>query len=160
LDVPITTLVLMMEGKVSIPADVFLQVVDLVVGAEVSSMGDPFVLVVEDDPATAYSFSRLIKQLGYRVKVTTDGHSALEHIRKLQPLIAFVDLRLPDMSGHEIAEIVRKERLKTRVVAVTGYGASPNDRMESLAAGFEEHFAKPVDVSSVETVIPRRNRSG
>lgn len=160
LGIPVTTLNLMIDGQIGVPPDLFLKVVDVIVNAELSSMGDPFVLVVEDDPATAYSFSRLIKQLGYRVETARDGHSALDHIRRLQPLVAFIDLKLPDVSGLEIAQTVKAEGLATRIVAVTAYGTSADARSRSLAAGFEEHFDKPVDVSTVEKVIPRRPKPG
>lgn len=160
LGIPVATLNHMIAGQTPVPQDLFLKVVDLIVNAELSSMGDPFVLVVEDDPATAYSFSRLVKQLGYRVETATDGRSALELIRKLRPLVAFVDLRLPDVSGLEIAHTVKAEGLATRIVAVTAYGTSPDARNLSLAAGFEEHLDKPVDLSTVERVIPRRVKQG
>ena len=156
LGIPLPSLMLFMQGKVDLSAELFVRVVDLILQADLKSLRDPFVLVVEDDPATAYSFSRLIKQLGYRVETAADGQSALEHIRERQPLVAFIDLRLPDVSGWEIAEIVRAEGLTTKIVAVTAYGASEEDRNRSLAAGFEEHFAKPLDTKRLETVIPRR----
>ena len=159
LGIPPTTLILMMDGSIGVPSEIFVKVVDIIIKADLSSVGAPTVLVVEDDPATAYSFSRLIRQLGYRVETAVDGRSALEHIRTMRPLVAFIDLRLPDLDGREIAEIVRVERLPTRVVAVTAYGAGTKERERSLAAGFEEHFAKPVDPKSVEAVLPRRARN-
>jgi CheY-like chemotaxis protein len=158
LGIPLATLTRLMQGKVDLDPDLFVRVVDLITSADLSSFVDPLVLVVEDDPATAYSFARLVRQLGYRVATATDGQSALAQIRALRPMVAFIDLRLPDANGREIAEIVRAENLQTRVVAVTAYGDPQEERDLSLAAGFEKHFAKPVDPKSVEGVLPRRTR--
>jgi CheY-like chemotaxis protein len=160
LGVPVTTLILMMDGTIALPAELFVKVVDIIISADLAAMRDPLVIVVEDDPATAYSFSRLIAQLGYRVATAKTGASALEQIRALQPLVAFVDLRLPDIEGSQIAEVVRAENLNTRVIAVTAYGASATDRERSLAVGFENHFAKPLDLATAETVLPKRASQG
>ena len=154
LGMPATTLILMMDGTIGVPDELFIRVVDIVISADLSSVTAPMVLVVEDDPATAYSFSRLIKQLGYRVEAVTSGQSALDHIRAFKPPVAFVDLRLPDISGWQIAETIRAEGLATRIVAVTAYGASPEECNRSLAAGFEAHLAKPVDIGRIRSFLP------
>ena len=159
LGIPATTLILMMDGTVSVPAEVFTEVVDILIHSDLSSITAPVVLVVEDDPATAYSFSRLVRDLGYRVETATTGQAALEHIRTRQPAVAFVDLRLPDITGWQLAEIVKNEHLSTRVVAMTAYGSSPEERDRSLAAGFEAHFPKPVDRAAVQSLLPKRPKN-
>ena len=158
LAIPATTLILMLDGTVSVPAQVFVEVVDLIIHSDLSSVTAPVVLVVEDDPATAYSFSRLVRDLGYRVETATTGAAALEHIRTRLPAVAFVDLRLPDITGWQLAEIVKKEGLSTRVVAMTAYGSSPEERGRSLAAGFEAHFSKPIDRTTVQSLLPKRQK--
>ena len=154
--IPGTTLILMMDGTVAVPSELFTKVVDIIISGDLSAVTAPMVLVVEDDPATAYSFSRLIRQLGYQVETATDGQSALDRIRASRPVVAFVDLRLPDISGWHIAEIVKAEGLSTRIVAVTAYGSTAADRERSIAAGFEEHFGKPVDLAHIRSIIPQR----
>jgi CheY-like chemotaxis protein len=157
LGIPPAALARFMAGEIDLAPDLFLRVVDIVVNADLASLrNDPLVLVVEDDPATAYSLSRLIKELGYQPATATSGQSALDYIRSKKPAVAFVDLRLPDLDGRDIARIIRAEKLATRVVAVTAYGNSDAEEKLSLAAGFEKHFLKPIDLERVETVIPRR----
>jgi len=65
-----------------------------------------------------------------------------------------LDVGLPDMDGHELAAAIRSrlgdERLK--LVAVTGYG-QPQDREKALAAGFDEHFAKPLSMTKLAELL-------
>ena len=53
LGMPATTLILMMDGTIGVPDELFIRVVDIVISADLSSVTAPMVLVVEDDPATA-----------------------------------------------------------------------------------------------------------
>ncbi len=61
-----------------------------------------------------------------------------------------VDIGLPGMSGYDVVRAVRREPALKGVVliALTGYGRS-EDKAEALAAGFDYHLVKPVDVDAL-----------
>jgi CheY-like chemotaxis protein len=145
---------MMLAGQAAMTPAHFDVIVDLLLKADVKSLGAPLVLVVEDDAPTAYSISRLIRQAGYRAEIATDGASALEHIRTRKPAVAFIDIRLPDRTGWEIAETVRREGLPTQLIAVTAF--AENHAEQSLAAGFYDHLVKPLDKQQLERFIPKR----
>jgi CheY-like chemotaxis protein len=64
--------------------------------------------------------------------------------------VAFLDIGMPKMNGYEVAKLLRAGgSTRTAVlVAVTGWG-QPQDRARALAAGFNEHMVKPVDIARV-----------
>jgi PAS domain S-box-containing protein len=112
------------------------------------------VLVVEDQPDVAKSFAVLLETMGHRVTIAYDGESGLEMLQREPPAIAFLDIGLPGMSGYELAIRIRKSfpREQLLLVAATGYGAA-SDRQKALEAGFDQHLAKPVDVTQLQRIL-------
>lgn len=112
------------------------------------------VLIVEDNADAAESLVLLLEVLGLRVRAVGDGRTALEAARANPPDVMLVDIGLPGMSGYEFAQLVRQDpQLRgTVLVALTGYGQE-EDRHRALAAGFDYHMVKPVEVDKVQGLI-------
>ena len=75
------------------------------------------------------------------------------------PDVAFVDIGLPRMDGYEVARTIRRSEQAANVylVALTGYGR-PEDRARALAAGFDVHLVKPLEIHRVTELMERRPR--
>lgn len=69
----------------------------------------PKVAIVEDERALAEMYRLKLVKAGYEVKVAHGGHDGYELIKKLQPDLILLDLRMPDMSGDEMLEKVRQK---------------------------------------------------
>jgi PAS domain S-box-containing protein len=112
------------------------------------------VLMVEDNPDAAESLVMILELLGHHVRVVHDGLAALEVARSNVPDIMLVDIGLPGMNGYEVARAVRSApELKNIVlVALTGYGR-PEDKTQALAAGFDYHLVKPVDLDALGDLV-------
>ena len=82
------------------------------------------VLVVEDNPDARDTLKRILELDGHRVRVASDGVSALDAVRAAPPEVALIDIGLPRMDGYELARRIRAELPGERplLVAVTGYG--------------------------------------
>jgi CheY-like chemotaxis protein len=112
-------------------------------------------VVVEDSTDLRELSVSLLEAIGCEVEAAATGPEGLALIQRVAPEIALVDIGLPGMSGFEIARVVRKTATTPiMLVAVTGYGRK-EDRDEALAAGFDLHFAKPVQASRLREVIER-----
>jgi PAS domain S-box-containing protein len=111
-------------------------------------------LVVEDNLEAADAFSMLLHELGQDVQVVHDGLAALEAVRARPPEIALIDIGLPGMDGYEVARRMRRCRgvEKAILVALTGYGGEEN-RRRALAAGFDHHLIKPVDLDVLKDLL-------
>lgn len=114
------------------------------------------ILMVEDNPDAAESLQMLLELLGHHVRVIDDGNHALGAARANIPDVMLIDIGLPGMDGYEIATAIRRDpALRNLVlVALTGYGR-PEDRNRAMAAGFDYHLVKPVDVGTLEDLLDR-----
>jgi CheY-like chemotaxis protein len=111
-------------------------------------------LVVEDNVEAAQAFAMLLRHLGHDVEVVHDGPAALDAVDAHPPDLAIVDIGLPGMSGYDVARRVRSRRGTDRpvLVALTGYGTS-EDRAQALAAGFDRHLVKPVEIDVLRGML-------
>src|SRR3569832_1138720 len=117
--------------------------------------GAPVRAVVIEDSSDLRELSvSQLEAIGCEVESAATGPEGLALIQRVTPEIALVDIGLPGMTGFEIARAVREAELPVTLVAVTGYGRK-EDRDQALAAGFDLHFAKPVQAGRLREVIDR-----
>jgi CheY-like chemotaxis protein len=114
------------------------------------------VLIVEDNADAAETLRAVLELAGHRVRIARDGVAGLEAIRSEPPEIALVDIGLPRMDGYELARRLRGAMDGDRplLIAVTGYGL-PEDRARALAAGFDDHVTKPVDIGVLAGLLAK-----
>lgn len=124
-------------------------------------MREASILVVDDDQDNAEMMRLLLETQGCNVVVAYDGKSGLEAARTFTPDLVLCDLMLAgEMDGFEVAaEMKQDPRLAgSMLVAVSGF-ARPEDRESALAAGFDDHLAKPVDLATLQRVLDEAPRS-
>ena len=111
------------------------------------------VLVVDDSEDGAAMLADSLESMGHDVRVAHDGREALDAAAVFHPDVAVLDIGLPEMSGYELAAHLREQPggRAMRFIAATGYGRS-RDRVKSLAAGFDDHLVKPVNLDRLRIV--------
>jgi CheY-like chemotaxis protein len=107
------------------------------------------VLIVDDDPVVAKSFDRVLSGKGYAVITASSGQEALNKLETEDYDVVFTDIKMPGMSGLEMAEQVKQRRPWLPVVIVTGYG-SPANEARAEAAGVSGFLRKPVSPEMLE----------
>ena len=107
------------------------------------------VLVVDDDPVIAKSFDRVLSGKGYAVITARDGSEALQKLRDEKYDVVFTDIKMPGMSGIEVAEKIRATQPWLPVVIVTGYGTDENEA-RAEAAGVSGFLRKPLSPAMIE----------
>ena len=112
------------------------------------------VLVVDDNADSATSLAMLLKFQGHEAMAVYGAKDALAQVESFQPEVALLDIGLPEMDGYELAKRLRAtpELEGLRLIALTGYGQA-EDRQRALAAGFDEHLVKPVDLPALERTL-------
>ncbi|MBK7827004.1 response regulator [Nannocystis sp.] len=114
------------------------------------------IVLVEDSDDIRVTFRELLEHSGYRVEETADGVEGLARILAVKPDVAIIDVGLPRMDGYEVARRVRAALGSTvLLIAMTGH-ADENDRLQALAAGFDTHVTKPVDLALLERILAAR----
>ncbi|HEY8378425.1 MAG TPA: response regulator, partial [Nannocystis sp.] len=107
--------------------------------------GARHIIIVDDNPDICATLADQLELLGHRVEVAETGDEAIVRIRRSRPEIALIDISLPGLDGYAVARILSADpSLRTRLVAMTGYG-QPEDRRRALEAGFCAHLVKPID---------------
>src|SRR5215218_11386053 len=80
------------------------------------------VLVVEDVPQVRATAVRIMQDLGYEVFDAYNGHHALKLLQAHPEIeVLFTDVRMPGMSGTELAEVAQRSRPDLRIVLTSGY---------------------------------------
>jgi signal transduction histidine kinase/ActR/RegA family two-component response regulator len=115
------------------------------------------VLVVDDNVDAAMTLAEGVALDGHEVRMAHDGPSALAVAREFSPEVVLLDIGLPGMDGYEVVRRLRElpQSRGALIVALTGFGQQ-SDRQRALAAGFDEHLVKPVELDTVTAVLRRR----
>jgi CheY-like chemotaxis protein len=111
----------------------------------------PRILIVDDEPDMCWVLENILRPTGYAVTTTTTGAEALQLLVKEPCAVAFVDAKLADVDGLELAALIRQQSPHTAIVLISGYfyqeDKAINDGLErELFIGF---ISKPFDLEEV-----------
>jgi len=112
------------------------------------------VLVIEDNVDAAESLREALELGRHMVEVAYNGPEGLTKARIFKPDVVICDIGLPGVDGYDVARAFRAEDAlrSTFLVALTGY-ALPEDIARALAAGFNQHLAKPPSLEKLEQIL-------
>src|SRR5207244_9372003 len=111
------------------------------------------ILLLEEHAETARALRRMLENAGYQVGYASTLASARDLAAKRRFQLVISDLGLPDGSGLDLMGELRDSG-RLRGIALSGFG-SDNDIAAAKAAGFAEHFTKPVDWARLLHTIRR-----
>jgi CheY-like chemotaxis protein len=114
------------------------------------------VLVVDDNHDAAETLTTFLSMLGLETLGVHTGEEVPDAARSFAPDVVLLDIGLPGINGYEVARRLRADPqfARVRLVALTGWGAEA-DRRRALAAGFDHHLTKPVDLTLLEDLLRR-----
>lgn len=120
------------------------------------SGGDQEVLLVEDNPVNQTVIEAMLRSLGYRVTLVSDGAQAVQHFDARRFSAVLMDCRLPVMDGYEATRQIRRHMPQngTPIIALTA-NALQGDREACLQAGMNDYLAKPFKRADLERVLLR-----
>jgi DNA-binding NtrC family response regulator len=110
------------------------------------------VLVVDDDAAVLKGLGEYFTRLGYDVVRASTGKEGLSAFQAQEPDVTVLDLRLPDIDGLQILEVMRQKR--ALVILLTGYGDIPT-AVRAMQLGAENFLTKPVDLPHLVATVER-----
>ncbi len=111
-------------------------------------------LLVEDSTDTRHALETIFRRRECRVQAAASAEEALELARHEPPEILISDVGLPGMSGVELIRELRGDAACRGMIAValSGLGRE-GDIRDALAAGFDAHFLKPVEIPELERML-------
>jgi CheY-like chemotaxis protein len=124
-----------------------------------TALGQPVVLVVDDDTELCNNLWDLLREHGLRVAVAHDGAEATERLRAEQFRVVLIDMKLPGTDGATVFRLVREASPEARTVVITGYRAETDEQVQRvLAEGADAVCYKPFDVPQLLATLQRLTR--
>lgn len=115
------------------------------------------VLVIDDRLDAILPIRVLLKRDGHEIFEATNGEDGVHLATKVRPDVVLCDIGLPGKwNGYDVIRELRVQvgMQSAYMIAVSGY-CQPADIERSRQAGFDEHFAKPVDIVKLRQLIAR-----
>ena len=111
----------------------------------------PKILVVDDDLAVLATISLGLRKVGYQVFQVDSGKPALRICKHEKPDLAILDMIMPDMSGLEVARLLKSETATPFIFL----SAHSDDSLVKAAveAGALGYLLKPVEISRIVPAI-------
>jgi DNA-binding response OmpR family regulator len=117
------------------------------------------ILVVEDDTAIAKGLIENLQQEHYKVLSTEDGEKGYELAKRENPDLIILDIMLPSKNGYDVCRDLRKEKIATPIIMLTGKGEE-TDKVLGLELGADDYVTKPFSVrellARVKAVLRRK----
>lgn len=108
------------------------------------------ILVVEDDEAARLAMADLLRSQGFVVDTAVDGTDAIAQVEKDPPALIISDVCMPDASGLEMVQRLRKSPASTHIpVILVSALAERERRLAGLTQGADDFLAKPVDADEL-----------
>jgi PAS domain S-box-containing protein len=103
-------------------------------------------LIVDDDTDTLDFLSFLLEQSGASVTTAATVAEALQTLEQSRPNILLSDIGMPEMGGYDLIRAIRasEQGQALPAIAITAYAGELNYQ-SAIAAGFQDHIAKPID---------------
>ena len=113
---------------------------------------NPPVLLVDDEPATLFGFSRFMTKAGYAVTEATTLAQARETIASRRFDVVILDLNLPDGNGIDWIRDIREGYPATAIVVITGSADIPL-AVEAMRLGADNFLTKPVSLADLDIFL-------
>ena len=119
---------------------------------KIADFADKSLLIVDDDGPLRDRLARAMEKKGFKVTQAESVKQGISIAQNSPPAFAVVDLRLGDGSGLDVIKEIRKIKIDSRVVMLTGYGNIPT-AVAAVKAGAIDYIPKPANADDVENAL-------
>ncbi len=106
------------------------------------------ILVVEDEPEMARGLKDILEFEGYHVTTAASGREGLQSLTRESPDCIILDVMLPDLSGCQVCEQIRRQKINTPIIMLTAK-AQDYDKIRGLEVGADDYLTKPFSVGEL-----------
>ncbi len=112
------------------------------------------ILIADDDEASGQLFSEVLEQEGYAVHRAQSGAETISLLQEIAPDLLIVDVRMPGISGLEVARIAHRDYPSMPVIVMTAFG-SMDTAIEAIQEGAFDFISKPMNLAELKGIIAR-----
>ncbi len=108
------------------------------------------ILIVEDDPDVAEMLTAYFRSQDYDVYTVNWGEDGVRSSLQVNPDLAILDIRLPDIDGYEVARRMRSDRRTADIpIIFLTEKRDRSDKLQGLEVGADDYITKPFDVQEL-----------
>lgn len=112
----------------------------------------PSILLVDDEPATQFGFTRYLSKAGYEIRTVSTLAEARDAVGSREFDVVLLDLRLPDGNGMDWVPKLREAFPDTAIVIITAYADIPG-AVKAMQLGADQFLTKPVNLPDLEVYL-------
>lgn len=112
------------------------------------------ILVIDDEASILHAFRRAFNDPDDILLTAPDAAEGLEVFARRRPDVVVLDLNLPDMSGLDVFDRIRRLDARIPVIFITGQGTTET-AIEAMKLGAFDYLLKPLDVGRVREQVER-----
>jgi two-component system response regulator (stage 0 sporulation protein F) len=110
------------------------------------------ILIVDDQFGIRILLNEVFQKEGYNTYQAANGLQALDIVKKHDPDLVLLDMKIPGMDGIEILKRMKVIDQDIRVIIMTAYGELDMIQ-EAKDLGAIMHFAKPFDIDDIRAAV-------
>jgi phosphoserine phosphatase RsbU/P len=114
----------------------------------------PSVLVIDDDQEIHRLLRARLEARGYQVNAASSGEEGVAKLRELHPDLVFLDVAMSGMTGIDVLDFIRSQRLDVAVILTTAY-SSEQVAIAALRHGADDYLRKPFDRGEFQAALDR-----
>ena len=117
-------------------------------------MKDNSILIIDDEKSQRDILSGYLKKQGYIIYSASSGEDGIKLVKEYLVDIVFSDFKMPDKTGTEVLEEVKKINPEINFVMITAFGTIEN-AVAAMKLGADDYLSKPVNLDELDLLIDR-----
>ena len=110
-------------------------------------------LIIDDDAHLRESLAEVLELEGFECHQAGTAQSGIDMAKKVDPDAVIMDIQLPDSSGFQICQTLRKRSRQTILIMMTGRFLSSEEKKQGFELGADEYITKPFDLAELSIRI-------
>lgn len=113
----------------------------------------PKLLIIDDDAHLRESLAEVLELDGFECHQAGDAKHGISAAHQVAPDVVIMDIQLPDSSGFQICQELRKRSKTTILIMMTGRFLSSEEKKQGFELGADEYITKPFDLAELSARI-------
>jgi DNA-binding response OmpR family regulator len=113
----------------------------------------PKLLIIDDDAHLRESLAEVLELDGFECHQAGAAKEGIAAAQKLEPEVVIMDIQLPDSSGFQICQELRKRSKTVILIMMTGRFLSSEEKKQGFELGADEYITKPFDLAELSARI-------
>ena len=120
------------------------------------------VLIIDDDAHMRESLAEVLDLEGFTCFEAGNAKNGIDSAKKNNPDVVIMDIQLPDSSGFQICQELRKMSREFTLIMMTGRFLSAEEKTQGFSLGADEYLTKPFDITElcvrIRQLLTRRGK--